>query len=156
MWMPAGSWWTQPAGEVHITAALTESIGYVEIASGPYLVKPSGEAFDNGERPVNMEASNIVWLDASDTNWIEGTATKDRGANPKLTFLWGQPDGKKPVGTMLKLPAGFRGLLSTRSPSLRVVIVRGKLNLHVDGEKSAKLLPAGSYFGTNGPSKTPD
>ena len=153
MWMPPGSWWVQPAGEVHITAALTESIGYVEIASGPYLVKPSGEAFDNGERPVNMDATNIVWLDASDTDWIEGKAKTDRGANAKLTFLWGQPDGNKPVGTMLKLPAGFRGQLSTDGSSLRVVVVTGELNLHVDSRNPAKLLPTGSYFGAIGPSR---
>lgn len=40
MWMEVGSYWTQPAGEVHITAARGSSIGYVEIQSGPYLVKP--------------------------------------------------------------------------------------------------------------------
>ncbi len=35
LWMPVGSYWTQPAGEVHITAARGASIGYVEIQSGP-------------------------------------------------------------------------------------------------------------------------
>ena len=52
MWMPAGSFWTQPAGEDHTTAANTETnLIYLEIDSGPYLVKPSKEKFDNGERP---------------------------------------------------------------------------------------------------------
>ena len=152
MWMPAGSWWTQPAGEVHITSARTQSIGYVEIQSGPYLVKPPSEAFDNGQRPVNMEASNIVWLDATDTDWIEGDLRPDDAANAKLTFLWGQPDSKEAIGTMLKLPAGFRGRIATDSSSLRVVIVRGKVNLFRDGDAKATTLPTGSYFGSGGPS----
>lgn len=52
MWMPPGSFWTQPAGEDHTTAADGETnLIYLEIDSGPYLVKPSAEQFDNGERP---------------------------------------------------------------------------------------------------------
>ena len=40
MWMKPGSFWTQPRGEVHITAAKgEENIALVEIDSGPYLVK---------------------------------------------------------------------------------------------------------------------
>lgn len=153
MWMPTGSWWIQPAGEVHITAASVESIGYVEIASGPYLVKPSDEAFDNGERPVNMDATNVVWLDASDTDWIEGAVSTNSAVNPKLTFLWGQPGGSRPVGTMLKLPSGFRGQLVGHGASLRVVVVKGTVNLPFDGQKAAKRLPAGSYFGSAEPAK---
>ena len=60
MWMPNGSFWTQPAGEVHITAVgPTGGTAFLEIQSGPYLVRPSIEAFDNGERPINMEARNL-------------------------------------------------------------------------------------------------
>jgi hypothetical protein len=62
MWMPAGSYWTQPAGggvESHITAADGASnLAYIEIEDGPYLVRPADEAFDNGERPINVHASN--------------------------------------------------------------------------------------------------
>ena len=36
MWMPARSFWTQPAGAPHITSAKgSENIAYVEIDSGP-------------------------------------------------------------------------------------------------------------------------
>ncbi|MFN3158694.1 MAG: DUF4437 domain-containing protein [Rubinisphaera brasiliensis] len=153
MWMPAGSWWTQPAGEVHITAARTHSIGYVEIQSGPYLVQPPSEASDNGERPVNMDVSNIVWQNATDTDWIAGEVKADASENAMLTFLWGQPDGKEAVGTMLKLPASFQGQLSTDSSSLRVVVVQGELDLQVDDNGIEKTLPTGSYFGANGPSE---
>ncbi|WP_081485539.1 DUF4437 domain-containing protein [Bernardetia litoralis] len=63
MWMPMGSFWTQPTGEAHITAAKgKENIALVEIDNGPYLVKPTDEAVDNGERPINIDASNIIWL----------------------------------------------------------------------------------------------
>ena len=65
MWMEAGSFWTQPLGENHITAANGEnSMIFLEILSGPYLVKPGDEAFDEGERPINVEARNIMWLEA--------------------------------------------------------------------------------------------
>ena len=41
MWMPAGSFWTQPKGEVHITAAKgNTNVALVEIDKGPYLVLP--------------------------------------------------------------------------------------------------------------------
>ena len=62
MWMSPGSFWTQPVGESHITSAKgEENIALVEIDNGPYLVKPISEAFDKGERPINIDASNVVW-----------------------------------------------------------------------------------------------
>ena len=65
MWLPAGSFWTQPAGEIHITAAnARDNTIYLEIDSGPYLVLSAEKAFDNGERPVNMDERNLVWLDS--------------------------------------------------------------------------------------------
>ena len=69
MWMPVGSYWTQPAGEAHITSAKGKSnMAFIEIDQGPYLVKPIQAAFDSGERPVNVHASNTVWtLGANDT-----------------------------------------------------------------------------------------
>ncbi|MGI9227203.1 MAG: DUF4437 domain-containing protein, partial [Gammaproteobacteria bacterium] len=69
-WMPTGSFWTQAAGEVHITAAKgSNNIAYIEIEKSPYLVLPTKEAFDSNEKSVNIEESNIVWQDASNTNW---------------------------------------------------------------------------------------
>ena len=102
MWMPAGSFWTQPVGEPHITSAKgEENIAYVEIDSGPYLVNPLEEAFDNGERPINIDKSNLVWLDASKTKIIvEGKSTK----NIAVAFLW---ENKEVTGNLIKLPANF-------------------------------------------------
>ena len=92
MWMPVGSFWTQPAGESHITAAKGEEcIAYVEIDSGPYLVKPIEEAFDNGERPINVDKNNLVWLDASKTNIIEA---KESAQSPAIAFLWEDKNNK--------------------------------------------------------------
>lgn len=71
MWMPTGSFWTQPAGEDHTTATNGETnLIYLEIDAGPYLVKPSAENFDNGERPLNLHKDNIVWLDSNDLHDI--------------------------------------------------------------------------------------
>lgn len=67
-WLPPGSFWTQPAGEVHITSASGErNVAYIEIETGPYLVQPPPEAFDDGQRPVNVDPSNLVWLPATPT-----------------------------------------------------------------------------------------
>lgn len=110
MWMPTGSYWTQPAGEAHITAARGAGMAFLEIQEGPYLVQPPEEAFDRGERPINVDASNIVWLDAATTNWIESaTSAATVNSGPELTFLWGQPQGDQFNGSLVKLPAGFSG-----------------------------------------------
>lgn len=147
MWMKPGSYWTQPAGEVHITSARGASVCYVEIQSGPYLVKPPAAAFDNGERPVNVETDNIVWLDASDTIWIEGEADTDTSKNVALTFLWGELENGKLNGSLVKLPAGFAGKLMSSNSTLKVVVIKGQLYLDENqgGDKAA--LSAGSYFG---------
>jgi hypothetical protein len=102
MWMPAGSFWTQPKGEVHITAAKgATNVALVEIDVGPYLVLPAEEAFDSGERPINVDASNIVWVDPP------GVHASDNG--PKLAYLWGNLEDGQSNGSFVKLPAGFMG-----------------------------------------------
>lgn len=44
---------------------------YVEIDNVPYLVKPIEEAFDIGEKPVNIDRNNIIWLNASKAKTID-------------------------------------------------------------------------------------
>ena len=108
MWMPTGSFWTQPAGEAHITAAEgRRNLAYIEIEEGPYLVRPAEEAFDNGERPVNVNKSNIVWLDASNMVWIDQPKTSVSINSPKVAFLWGNPQDDQLNGTLIKLPTGI-------------------------------------------------
>ena len=142
MWLPAGSFWTQPAGEAHITAANgKKNVAYIEIDSGPYLVQPSEKAFDNGERPVNIDKSNIVWLSASDIGW-------DSKSNVKIAYLWGDTTVGNLHGSMLKFPANFNGKITTNASTFKAVVIKGSLIYkHNNG---AKELGAGSYFGSVG------
>ncbi|TYA71964.1 DUF4437 domain-containing protein [Seonamhaeicola marinus] len=135
MWMPAGSFWTQPKGEVHITSAVGENtIAYIEIEKGPYLVLPKEEAFDSGERPVNVDKSNIVWLNANDITWSDVKGTQ-------VAFLWDEGELR---GTLLRFPSGFKGKLYTKASTFGAVLVNGQINLE------DKTLETGSYFSSKG------
>ena len=144
-WMPAGSYWTQAAGEVHITSAKGSSnIAYIEIEKSPYLVLPTNEAFKSSDKSINVEESNIVWLDASNTKWIkqpENTSFEDA---PKIAFLWGKSQSNQLNGTFVKMPSGFSGKVKTNHSMLRGVIIQGNVNHQVKADKS--VLVPGSYF----------
>jgi len=149
MWMPVGSYWTQPAGEIHITAARgNNNLVYVEIQEGPYLVEPVDQANDNGERPVNVHTSNIVWLDASTTNWIDGDANSP--TSPELAFLWGNPQDDEPSGTLVRFPAGFSGTVRCDDSIHRAIVVQGELVVRGSAQNKDTLLEPGSYFGATG------
>jgi quercetin dioxygenase-like cupin family protein len=144
MWMGPGSFWTQPLGETHITAAKgANTTIFLEILSGPYLVKPATDAFDAGERPINVDAGNIVWLGAADSAWITGDG-------PELAYLWGETAGNEKNGTFVKLPAGYGGTLSTAARLLRVVTIQGVTHVQGSGGSDAQDLAPGSYFGSRG------
>ena len=147
MWMPAASFWTQPKGEVHITAARGASnIALVEIDKGPYLVLPVEEAFDSGERPINVDASNIVWVAPPG---IQASAHRPLAMTPKLAYLWGNPQGARPNGSFVKLPVGFSGKLYSRSSIFRAVVIKGQLQYQAS-ETDFKTLEPGSYFSSKG------
>lgn len=152
MWMGPGSFWTQPAGEPHITSAAkgSNATAFLEILTGPYLVQPSKKAFDNGERPVNIEARNVVWLDASDVSWIAASGTPISANGPKMAFLWGSPHAGQKNGTFLKLPAGFSGELRGNDSWLRAVVIQGQTSHKLSGKTEIKNLEPGSYFGSKG------
>ena len=151
MWMPKGSFWTQPAGEAHITAAQgLENIAFIEIESGPYLVQPAEDASDNGERPINVHASNLVWLDASDVRSIEVSEDSPAETSPKVAFLWGTPASDDEYGTLLALPAGFEGELTSLGEPLQAVVVEGAPVHSVAGKVEAKPLEPGSLFRSKG------
>lgn len=142
MWMKSGSFWTQPKEESHITSAKgLENIALVEIDKGPYLVKPIEEAYDNGERPINIDASNVVWLDSKNTNWISPKSKTE------LSFLW-EANGSK--GLFVKLPKGFNGTLKTDGTALHSVVIQGELNYTLPQNKETKVLDAGSSFSSSG------
>lgn len=143
MWMPAGSFWTQPKGEIHITAAEgSNSLAYIEIEEGPYLVLPEDEHFDSGERPLNVDRSNIVWLDANELRWVENSATK----GTKVAFLWGSPVANELNGTFLSLPSGFSGKLITRDSPFRAVVIKGEAQYRQPDHEGATALLPGSFF----------
>ncbi|WP_372775956.1 DUF4437 domain-containing protein [Mangrovibacterium sp.] len=151
MWMPTGSFWTQPKGEVHITAAKgTNSLAYIEIEEGPYLVLPEEEAFDNGERPLNLEQSNIVWVGASDITWVDQAATTTGADAPKVAFLWGSQEDSELRGNLIKLPAGFAGAIQSNGSSFRAVVIQGQAKHQIPGSEDSKSLDPGSYFASQG------
>ena len=140
MWMPAGSFWTQPKGEVHITAAKGRAnMALVDIDNGPYLVLPPEEAFDSGERPVNVDASNIVWVDQP------GMPVSANG--PKAAFLWGNSQDGQLSGALVKLPAGFTGKIQSHGSIFRAVVIKGQAQY---SGTDVKVLEPGSYFGSKG------
>ena len=140
MWMKPGSFWTQPAGEAHITAAKgNESIALVEIDEGPYLVKPTSEAFDNGERPMNIDVSNITWLTNSSTNWI------DSKSSAEISFL---SQTVKSRSLFIKLPKGYDGMIETNGTTLHAVLIKGELSYYLP-DNETKVLDLGSYFGSS-------
>lgn len=142
MWMPSGSFWTQPKGEVHITSAKGDDVvALVEIDKGPYLVLSPEKAFDSGERPINIDVSNIVWVDPP------GITGSFKG--PKIAYLWGNLQNGESNGTFLKLPPGFAGTLRSQGKIFRGVVITGHLK-HQDSE--TKILEPGSYFGSSGTS----
>ena len=140
MWMPSGSFWTQPKGEVHITSAKGgDVVALVEIDKGPYLVLPPEEAFDSGERPVNVDVSNIVWVDPP------GMRGPVRGA--KMAYLWGDLEDGESNGTFLKLSPGVEGTLHSQGKVFRGVVITGRLDYQ---DSESKTLEPGSYFGSSG------
>lgn len=152
MWMPPGSFWTQPRGEGHITAARGgHSMAYIEIEQGPYLVLAAEKAFDSGERPINVDAANIVWQDASSLTWIDASGVSTSAGGPKVAFLWGSPRGDRLNGSLVRLPAGFAGAMRSHGSSFRAVVIKGQPR-HQVGETDLKTLAPGSYFGSEGSS----
>lgn len=148
MWLPAGSFWVQPAGEAHITSADgEENVAYIEIQEGPYLVKPTTEAFDNGERPVNVDEGNLVWLNAADIAWVSQPETESGTNGAEVAFLWGSHSEGELSGTLLKIPAGFIGEIHNLSPNFRAVMIQGAIEHQVEGEEEVSVLEPGAYFG---------
>ncbi|MEM9141334.1 MAG: DUF4437 domain-containing protein [Bacteroidota bacterium] len=142
MWMGPGSFWTQPSGESHITAAKgAENIALVEINQGPYLVKPTSEAFDNGESPVNIEASNVVWLNAQKTNWV------DPKSKAEMSFLLERESTDGPRSLFIKLPKGYTGEIESTGTVFHAVVIAGKINYTMPQTKEIQVLDVGSYFG---------
>jgi len=140
MWMEPGSFWTQPAGEAHITSANGPvNIAYVEIDSGPYLVKPTGEAYDNGERPVNIAARNVVWLESPESKWLK------ENSKAKLSFLW-ENTAENYKGLFVKIPTDFSGTIESDGSDFRAIVIQGEIDYSMPKTGKTYLLDPGSSF----------
>ncbi len=145
MWLNKGSFWTQPRGQNHITAANAETnLIYLEIDSGPYLVEPSKKRFDDGERPINLHSSNLVWLGHEQLNFIESDKIK-------VAHLWKSSNTTPGLtGYLIKISAGFNGVISTNATEFRAVIIKNGVTYVVSEPKKLKQLQPGSYFSSSG------
>ncbi|MEM8609922.1 MAG: DUF4437 domain-containing protein [Myxococcota bacterium] len=138
VWMPTGSYWTQPKGGVHITSARgTDILAYIEIDEGPYLVLPVDEAFDVDEVPLNVDASKIAW-------------SPQPGTETAVAQLWGDPLDDEPSGALIRLPAGFVGALRSHGASLRAVVIEGRPTYRASDDARRQTLEPGSYFSSFG------
>ncbi|MDJ0520831.1 MAG: DUF4437 domain-containing protein [Planctomycetota bacterium] len=140
VWLPPGSFWTQPAGEVHITAAKgTENVAYIEIEKGPYLVHPAKDAFERPETPIKMDPASMAWADAPGSGLV-----------PSIAKLAGNPQDEQLTRSLVRLQAGFSGTLQSDVPALHAVVIQGRLEHHVPEKSDAQTLEPGSYFGSEG------
>lgn len=143
MWMPTGSFWTQPKGEAHITSAKGENtMAYIEIDNGPYLVKPVSQAFDSGESPINIDIDNMMWLDDTQVRWIA------EGSTAKVAFLWKNKDNIR--GFLVKFPAGFKGTIYTKGKVFYGIIIKGNIAYTMPNADKATDLDQGSHFESTG------
>lgn len=144
MWMPTGSYWTQPLGDAHITSASGGStMAYIEIEQGPYLVHPVEHAAAGPERPLNVHASNLVWLDLDMT----GRRSSQASLGPQVSFLWGDPNAGETHGLLLRLPAG--STVPLRTQGFRAVVIDGQVQ-HPSNDVGATPLDPGSYLSSRG------
>ena len=142
MWMPAGSFWTQPAGEIHITAAKGDDcLAYIEVEDG-FGVLPAAEAFDDRERPVNVDVSNLVWVDPP--------GSEPSAGGPKVAFLWGSQTDGELSGTLLKVSSGTATRVHSNGSPLQAVVIQGVPWLAGEEEDMPTLLTPGSYFRSSG------
>ena len=100
---------------------------------------PSDEQFDNGERPLNLHNSNIVWLEESHAHHIDAD-------DVEIAFLWGSVSESEPGGSLVKLPAGFKGEMLTEASEFRAIVIEGEIRYKSSDVEEEQTLRAGSYF----------
>jgi len=139
MWMPTGSIWTQPKGQPHITSAQGENaMAYIEIDSGPYLVKPISESFESEESPINISASNVVYLGKDESELI------GEKSNAQIAYTWKKKNGEN--GYLLKLPAGYNGKIISEGTVFYGIIIKGQISYVMPNSEKSNELDQGSHF----------
>ncbi|PWJ59169.1 uncharacterized protein DUF4437 [Dyadobacter jejuensis] len=103
------------------------------------MVKPINEAFDDGQRPINIHASNVVWLDYKNTSWVSSKSKAE------ISFLLNDHEYKS---LFVKLPKGYIGTFETNGSILHSVVIQGQLSYDMPQGQETKVLDAGSYFGS--------
>lgn len=142
-YLPAGSFWTQPGGAVHVTAARgSNSLAYIEVE----------ETFDvlPVERATNED--NTTKMHPSSITWVNQPGMPAEADGPKVALLWGNPQDDRPSATFVKLPAGFTGMMRSHGSTFRAVVIQGRLQYQVPGSTDIKTLEPGSYFSSKGES----
>ena len=141
MYIPPGSFWTQPEGGVHITACKGNCLAYIEMEGG-YDVHPVENATRNETLATSLHASNITWVDPPGM-----TASAD---GPKIAVLWGSPQDDQPSGTLVKLPAGLTGTMRSHGSTFHAVTIQGRHKYREPDKDNATNLEPGSYFSSKG------
>lgn len=103
-------------------------------------MKPIDEAFDNGERPINIEFSNLVWLDKNTSKVIHSDSRAE------ISFLIEEAEYRS---LFIKLPKGFDGKIETNGEIAHAVVIQGELSYTMPMTKTQQYLDLGSYFGSS-------
>lgn len=138
VFLPPGSFWTQPGGGVHITAAEGTSLAYIEVEDA-FGVRPPDEAPAGVEQPSAVPASEIRW------SLLEDTA----GAGISTSLLWGKLNDESPSGMLIKLAPGAEAEIRS-SGQAHAVLITGGLSVQQPKATGPHLLEPGSYFGAQG------
>lgn len=139
MYMPTGSFWTQPAGGVHVTGARGSTVlAYIEVDDA-FRVLPAERAFVGEDRPINVHATNLVWVPAPGASAADGA---------RIAYLWGDPQGDQPSGVLVKLPSRFAGTLRGQGSTFRGVVIEGRLTYEHPAMHGRGAMAPGSYFGS--------
>ena len=139
MWMPLGSIWTQPKGQPHITSAQGKNaMAYIEIDSGPYLVKPVSESFESGEKPINIDSSNVIYLGKDESKLI------DKNCNAQIAYTWKKKNGEK--GYLLKLPVVSIGKIFSEGTVFFRNVIKGNVAYTMPNSENPIDLDRGSHF----------
>ena len=134
LWMAPGSYWTQPKGGAHITAARGPTIAYIEIDEGPYLVRPVADAFEVDEPTQNIESNNINWGESA-----QGV---------RVAPLWGAEE-HGPRGVLVKQAEDGTFTIESEA-ALDIVVIVGAVT-HPGTTSVASMVPGSLIRSSRGP-----
>ena len=112
--------------------------------AGLYDVLPVENASNNEAKATPIHASNVVWVEP------DGMPALANG--PKVAVLWGNPNDDQPSATLVKLPAGFIGMMRSHGSTFHAVAVEGRQEYQEPDKNDVTDLEPGSYFSSKGES----